>query len=114
PVASLPPRESSELALSLTGTTAGLHCCRVVVTRRDAEKEIELASRKVCVDFVTRRVEIDVVAPTQRTEGSRAEFNIALSNRSLKTIHDVHAIVSFDKALFPKEASAEAAQSAGS
>src|SRR4029077_20711972 len=69
---------------------------------------------QVCVDFVTRHVEIEIVGPTQRTEGSRAEFNITLSNSSLKTIADARAIVSVDKALIPKEASAGAEQKSGS
>jgi uncharacterized repeat protein (TIGR01451 family) len=106
--------ESRELALSLAATAAGSHCCRFVVTRREGTQEVELASKQVCVDFVTRHVEIDIVGPTQRTEGSRAEFNITLSNSSLKTIADARAIVSFDKALVPKEASAEAEQKSGS
>jgi hypothetical protein len=106
--------ESKELALSLAATAAGSHCCRFVVTRREGKEEVELASKQVCVDFVTRHVEIEIVGPAQRTEGSRAEFNITLSNTSLKTITDTQAIVSFDKALIPKEASAGADQKTGS
>lgn len=106
--------ESKDLALSLSSTSAGSHCCRFAVTRREGNAEVELVSKQVCVDFVTRHVEIEIVGPAQRTEGSRAEFNITLSNSSLKTIADVQGIVSFDKALIPKEASAGAEQKAGS
>ncbi len=113
-VASLPASESKELALSLTSSKIGSHCCQFVVTRRDAEKEIELASRQVCVDFVTRHIDIDLIGPTQRTEGSRAEFTITLTNNSHKTIEDVEAVVAFDKALVPREASAEAERRSGS
>lgn len=105
--------ESKELALSLVATSAGSHCCRFVVTRREGNDDVELASKQVCVEFVTRHVEIDIVGPKQRTEGSRAEFNITLSNRSLKTIAGARAIVSFDKALIPKEASSGGEQKAG-
>ena len=106
--------ESRDLALTLAATSAGSHCCRFAVTRREANQEIEVDSKQVCVDFVTRHVEIEIVGPAQRTEGSRAEFNITLSNSSLKTIADARAIVSFDKALMPKEASAGAEQKPGS
>jgi len=110
----LAPGESRELALSLAATSAGSHCCRFLVTRREGSDEIEVVSKQVCIDFVIRHVEIEIIGPTQRTEGSRAEFNITLSNSSLKTIADAQAIVSFDKALLPKEASAGAEQKAGS
>jgi hypothetical protein len=103
--------ESRELALSLAAISEGSHCCRFVVT---GPEEVELVSRQVCVDFVVRHVEIEIVGPAQRTAGSRAEFNITLTNSSLKTIADARAIVSFDKALMAKEASAGAEQKVGS
>src|SRR5579863_90383 len=106
--------ESKDLALSLSATSAGSHCCWFAVTQGDADAEIEMVSKQVCVDFVTRHVEIEIAGPAQRTEGSRAEFNITLSNSSLKTIADARAIVAFDKALIPKEASAGAEQKPGS
>jgi len=105
--------ESKEIALSLTSEKIGSHCCQFVVTRREGETDVDLASKQVCVEFVTRQVEIDVLGPTQRTEGSRAEFNITLANQSSKTIDDVEAVVSYDKALLPREATAEAERRSG-
>jgi len=105
--------ESKEMALSLTSEKAGSHCCWFVVSRTEDGSDVEMASRQVCVEFVTRHVEIDMVGPLQRTEGSRAEFNVTLFNNSLKTINDAQALVSFDKALVPREASAEAERKAG-
>ncbi len=113
-IARLPPGEAKSIDLSLTSNKIGSHCCQFIVSRREAEKEIELASRQVCVDFVTRHIDIDLVGPTQRTEGSRAEFAVTLTNNSSNTIEDVEAIVAFDKALVPREASAEAERRAGS
>jgi len=104
----LPAGESKELALSLSSDQIGSHCCRFVVTRREGGSEVELAYRQVCVEFATRHVEIEIVGPSQRTEGSRAEFNIALSNNALRKINDAQVVVSFDKALVPREVSAEA------
>jgi hypothetical protein len=97
----LPASESKEMALSLTSDKAGSHCCWFVVSRSEGGSDVEMVSRQVCVEFVTRHVEIDVLGPLQRTEGSRAEFNITLFNNSLKTIGDAQAVVSFDKALRP-------------
>src|SRR5579872_362816 len=105
--------EAKELAINLSSTAIGSHACRFVVMKREGDAEIELAHREASVEFVTRQVEIDLAGPTQRTEGSRAEFIVTLVNRSPKTIHDVQAVISFDKALVPKEASAEAVQNPG-
>jgi uncharacterized repeat protein (TIGR01451 family) len=109
----MPAGESRELALSLTSDQIGAHCCQFVVTRKEGDSEIELAFRQVCVEFALRRVEIDIVGPSRRTEGSRAEFNITLSNKSLKNINDAQVAVSFDKALVPREVSAEAERKSG-
>jgi uncharacterized repeat protein (TIGR01451 family) len=113
-VARLAPGETKETALSLTSDKSGSHCCQFVVTRSEGEGEVELSSKQVCVEFVNRNVSIDVIGPAQRTEGSRAEFNITLTSHSLKTIDDVEAVVSYDKALLPREATAEAERRAGS
>ena len=109
----LAPGQTKEMAVTLTGSAPGSHLCSFVVTRSRGDQEVELLSRQVAVDFVTRTIEIDVVGPVQRTEGSRAEFNITLMNRSTRTISDVQATIAFDKALAPKEASAEAVQNPG-
>jgi hypothetical protein len=109
----LPAGESKDMALSLTSDKTGSHCCWFMVTREEAGSDVEMVSRQVCVEFVTRHVEIDVVGPTQRTEGSRAEFNITLANNSLKNINDTQVVVAYDKALMPREASAEAEKKSG-
>lgn len=110
----LAPGETKELALSLSSRAIGSHCCWFVLTRREAAADVEVVAHQVCVDFVTRHVEVDLLGPTQRTEGSRAEFNITLANRSSRAIDDVQATVAFDKALVLKEASAEAERKPGS
>jgi hypothetical protein len=112
-VAHLSPGEAKQIALSLTSKKTGSHCCRFSVARLEGGQEIELASRDVCVEFVTRHVEIDLFGPIQRTEGSRAEFNLTLSNLSQTTVNDVQAMVAYDRALVVKEASAEALQRIG-
>ncbi len=110
----LSPGESKTLAISLTCDKTGSQCSRFTVSRLERGADLEVASREVCVDFVARHVEIEMLGPAQRTEGSRAEFNITLSNRSQNTIENVQAVISYDKALILKEASAEAEQKNGS
>jgi hypothetical protein len=93
------PGETKDLSVSLRCNEVGSHCCQFAVTA--GEKNTELASRSVCIEFVSRTLDLALVGPTQRTEGSRAEFTITLSNRSVKTLTDVRAVVSHDQALAP-------------
>ena len=112
-VARLSPGEVKAIDLSLTSEKVGAHCCRFSVAKLDGDHEVELASRDACVEFATRHIEVDLLGPMQRTQGSRAEFNITLSNLSHRAIDDVEAVIAYDRALVVKEASAEADQRAG-
>lgn len=101
----LSPGESRELPLSLVSTEPGRHCCRFVVLQHEDVRQVELASQQVCIEFVSRQLDMELVGPTRRTEGSRAEFTAILSNRSPQALNDVQATLSFDRALAPREAS---------
>jgi hypothetical protein len=105
--------ETRDLALTLASDSEGSHCCWFTVARLDGSEETELTSKQVCVEYVVRQVDIEIVGPSQRTEGSRAEFNVSLANNSGKAISDAHVVVSFDKALFPRELSSGADQKPG-
>ncbi|HTI52455.1 MAG TPA: hypothetical protein VL475_15935, partial [Planctomycetaceae bacterium] len=98
------PGEVKELALSLYSNDIGAHCCRFAV--RTGEGAAEGSEKSVCVEFVSRQLQIDLLGPTRRTEGSRAEFTITLTNHSVRTLTDVKALLSHDQALVPREASA--------
>lgn len=109
----LGPGESREMALTLSSSIVGSHCCWFTVAHLESHDEVEITSKQVCVDYVVRQVDIEIVGPSQRTEGSRAEFNVSLSNTSSKSIVDAQVVVTFDKALFPRELSTGAEQKAG-
>lgn len=107
------PNESKELVLSLVSHEVGSRCCWFTAKARSGEESKELTAKEVCIEFVTRQLEIDLLGPTQRTEGSRAEFTVQLANRSIKTLTNVRAVISYDKALVPKEATTGAEQKTG-
>ncbi|MBI3863045.1 MAG: hypothetical protein HY290_14230 [Planctomycetia bacterium] len=109
----LAPGDSRSMALTLSSPVAGSHCCWFTVARLEGDEEIEVISRQVCVEYAVRQIEVEITGPSQRTEGSRAEFNVSLSNPSHKSIVDAQVVVSFDKALVPKELSTGAEQRAG-
>jgi hypothetical protein len=95
------PGESKDLTLSLLSAEVGSHCCRFSVQPGTTE----VLAKSVCVEFVDRQLQIDILGPTQRTKGSRAEFTFTLTNYSTETLTDVLAAVSHDQALVPREAS---------
>jgi hypothetical protein len=109
----LAPGESRDMALTLSSTIAGSHCCWFTVARLENNEEVEIISKQVCIDYVVRHVDIEIVGPSQRTEGSRAEFNVSISNSSAKSIVDAQVVISFDKALIPRELSTGAEQKPG-
>jgi uncharacterized repeat protein (TIGR01451 family) len=109
----LAPGESRDMALTLSSEILGSHCCWFTVARLEEQDEVEVISKQVCVDYVVRQVDIEIVGPAQRTEGSRAEFNVSLSNNSSKTILGAQVVVSYDKALVPRELSTGAEQKPG-
>jgi hypothetical protein len=97
------PGEVKELALSLLSNEIGAHCCRFAVKTGEGDAGAE---KSVCVEFVSRQLQIDLLGPTRRTEGSRAEFTFTLTNHSVRTLTEVKALLSHDQALAPREASA--------
>lgn len=104
------PHETRELALSLLSEKTGTHCCRFTVKFKEQDREVEALWKSVCVEFVPRQLELSVQGPVQRTVGSRAEFNLYVSNRSAKVLSEARVSVAFDAALIPKEATAGAVQ----
>jgi hypothetical protein len=109
----LEPGAACDMALTLSSVIVGSHCCWFTVARLEDSDEVELISKQVCVDYVVRQVDIEIVGPAQRTTGSRAEFNVSLSNSSARSVLDAEIVVSFDKALFPRELSTGAQQKPG-
>lgn len=104
------PNETRELALTLTSRKKGTHCSRFSLTSGTGQQNKEALWKSVCVDFVDRHLNIDVQGPARRTIGSRAEFNINISNTDTKATGDLELFLTHDNALVPKEATTGAQQ----
>ncbi|HCO27184.1 MAG TPA: hypothetical protein DIT97_30825, partial [Gimesia maris] len=72
----LQPGESKEISLTLFSDVLGSHCCRF---RALADGD-ELVWKSVCVEYEKKQLDLSVVGPSSRSIGSRAEYNLKLSN----------------------------------
>jgi uncharacterized repeat protein (TIGR01451 family) len=88
-----------ESLLTLVGKTAGLHQCRFSVM---IGSKVAL-QKTVLVEFVSRQLDWQLHGPTERTVGSRAEFNIPLINVSDRELRDLKIRVDLDAALTVRE-----------
>ena len=113
PIDEISAGEIREIPLTLFSETIGAHCCWLSVSQQKEGVETEIISKQVCVDYVLRQVDIQIVGPSQRTTGSRAEFDVTLVNTLSRAITDASIVVSYDKALFPKELSTGVDQKPG-
>ena len=102
----LTPGETKEVALTLVSDEIGRHHCRFTVTSQD----VESVWKTVFVEFLPKRLDIEIVGPSSRTLGSRAELTVKLANTSSESIDDVRVILTHDAALAPKEATTAAVQ----
>lgn len=88
-----------ESSLTLVSKTAGVHECRFSVV---VGSQVVLR-KSVQVEFVSRQLDWQLHGPTERTVGSRAEFNIPLINVSDKELRDLKIRVTLDAALTVRE-----------
>lgn len=100
--------ESKEIALTLASDEVGQHCCRFAVTSNGTEA----IWKSVCVEYLTKSLDLQVLGPAQRTVGSRAEFTVKLVNTSTRDLHGIHAVLGHDIVLIPREASTGAVRGA--
>lgn len=91
--------DEKESRLTLIGRTAGRHRCQVVVKAGTRE----LVAKEATVDFVARQLEWQLHGPSERTAGSRAEFNIPLINVSPRPLRNVTVRVEHDAGLKVRE-----------
>ncbi len=103
-------QESKEIVLTLVSDQVGKHCCRFTLF----SKGKEAVWKSVCVAFLPRQLDIEIVGPSRRTVGSRAEFTFKLINRTSGDLNDIRATVVHDGALTPREATADASKQARS
>ncbi len=93
--------EQKRIAMSLDCDEVGNHCCRFRLLT-DGQ---EAVWKSVCVEYVARQFDLDIVGPPERMVGSRAEYTVEFANRSQQDWQDVQITVAFDPALKPREAS---------
>ena len=91
----------------------GSHCCRFSAKHRETDRDIEAVWKSVCVEFVPQLMQVEFRGPTQRTVGSRAEFNLHVTNLSPQPIDNVRVSLTHDAALVAREATQGAAQKPG-
>jgi uncharacterized repeat protein (TIGR01451 family) len=104
--------ESKEVALSLTSNDFGSHCCRFRASTDDGT--VTSDEKQVCVEFVPRVLDVSLIGPTQRTEGSRAELTLSLVNRSIRALRGLRVHMTYDAALAAREATEGVEHEAGS
>lgn len=107
------PGESKDLSLSLYSSEVGSPCCRFSATTGSGTSLKERASKTVCVEFVDRQLGVELLGPTQRCEGSRAEYHLAITNYSAKPLTDLRAQLAHDQALQVQVAGAGAKSDSG-
>ncbi|MEX1096532.1 MAG: hypothetical protein WED34_10825 [Planctomycetales bacterium] len=94
--------ERKEVALSLSASQPGRHCARFSVKAGGREA----IWKSVCVEFVPRRLELEMHGPDERTLGSRAEFTIVVLNVADEPLPDVTVTVKAPTTFRQREASA--------
>ncbi len=103
------PQERKKLALTLTSDQAGRHSCRFTLT----SDGVESVWKSVAVEFFPRRLDVQIIGPSRRTIGSRAEYVVKLSNKSSRDLQNVRLTLNHDAALQPKETSEGVVQNPG-
>lgn len=113
-IGELAPGESQEVALTLVTNEIGSHCCRFTAVSDESAGGVSSDEKRICISFVPRLLDIGLVGPTQRTEGSRAEFTLSIVNRSIRALNQLQIALTYDAALVAREATEGAAHEAGS
>jgi hypothetical protein len=93
------PGDFRESLLTLVSDLHGRHQCRFSL--HVGSKEI--VKKSVDVEFVSRQLDWRLHGPTERTVGSRAEFNIPLINVAPETLTNLNVRVELDGALTIRE-----------
>ncbi len=103
-IETIPAGGRHELALTLIGVAPGRLCCHLDL-RQDGQLA---ASYNACVEYERSDIDLQMSAPKIRTVGQKVEFVMLIVNRSDEEQTDVQAEVTFDVALIPLEATANA------
>jgi len=91
--------DAKESRLTLLSRTEGSHRCTFTV---NVGSRVILV-KDAAVDFVSRQIDWQLHGPSERTVGSRAEFNIPLINISRRNLRNLTVRVDLDAALTVRE-----------
>ncbi|QDU36323.1 hypothetical protein Mal4_06080 [Maioricimonas rarisocia] len=104
PLPAIEAEATRELTLSLRATQSGEACAEFTILENDLPQEVETR----CVDIAPGPVSLEIVGPSRRAIGDRAEFVVTISNQSGRELDSIVAELAYDEALDPQEASAGA------
>jgi hypothetical protein len=96
------------IPLSLQSEVAGRHTVRFSLSVGQSDNRRVVDSQVVTVEFLPRRVDVQITGPEKRTPGSRAEYTLLVRNISDEPLHDVVVDLRHDAALAVREVSSEA------
>lgn len=97
PLGRLGPGEERSFTLMLVGEETGRLCSQFSVRAGGREA----LWKSVCVEFVPRSVQLELIGPPHRTVGGRAEFTIKVANVSSRPLERVDVTVTADRVLQP-------------
>ena len=106
----IPANSTRDVALTLISNKEGRQCCRFRILKGDEE----IVWKEVCVDFLPRMLNVDLVGPLSRTVKSNGEYTVSLTNTSSSDLNDLIATLIHDRALSFASASGEYSKKSGS
>ncbi|HUG90539.1 MAG TPA: hypothetical protein VML55_06880 [Planctomycetaceae bacterium] len=104
PLGTIPAGQSREAALTVVGDQTGRPCASFLVTSGGRES----GWKKVCVEFVPRKLDVAMTAPEQARVGGRATFVVSVANVTPDPIENVELLVTPGDPLRPVGGSAGA------
>ncbi len=105
----LEPDQQEVLDLQLRCDEIGRHCVMFEVTAA----EVDDVTETTCVECTATSATLELIGPSERTIGQRAEFVLTLRNLTGQEQPDVHVALQHEGILEPREASAGAVRKAG-
>lgn len=94
--------DAQEMELTLVASKRGRQCAQFSIKSEGKEA----AWKSVCTDVVdkTGSLSLGIIGPEKRTVGSRAEYNLKITNTSGRPLNGIVASLKYDDALIPREA----------
>ena len=105
----LPAHDSAEVRLTLVSQSVGTHASRFTVTTRGEEA----VWKSVFVKYVERKLDVEILGPSNRSVGTRAEFTVKVVNNGTQLLENMQTVITYDTAMDPREATEGVARTPG-